>query len=131
MELKIEEEIINGIKHIVKHYNENNIKIKMTYLNDQIHREDDLPAVINYSHNIHTWYKNGKIHRDGDKPANVLFYKNEKEWYKDGKLHRGNGKPAVVFENEKNINQYWINDEQVNYKEAIKYSMIGKLKEFS
>lgn len=40
------------------------------------------------------WYKNGKLHRDNDLPA-VIDGVNKK-WYKYGKLHRDNDLPAVI-----------------------------------
>lgn len=55
------------------------------------------------------WYKNGEVHRDNDLPA-VVFKDGEKQWWQNGKLHRENG-PAVICEN--GNKQYHLNGEQL------------------
>lgn len=55
------------------------------YCNGKIHRDDDLPAIVNKYYNI--WYKNGKIHRDTNNPAIIDFLYGRKSWYKNGKRY--------------------------------------------
>ena len=124
-------EYINNIKHIVKHFKNDTQDLKMFFVDDKIHRENDLPAVIDYKRNIHTWYNKGKIHRNNDLPAQILFDKKEKEWYENGKIHRGNGLPAIISENEEDSFEiYCINDKEVDKEVAIKFSIKNKLKDF-
>lgn len=86
--------------------------------NNNLHRDDDKPAVIENSKNwdenkqlirtdsMKKWYQNNKYHRDGDKPAiimNAFAYKHDKKdltyhaeyYYKNGYLHRDEDKPAM------------------------------------
>jgi hypothetical protein len=49
-----------------------------------LHRDDDLPALIDNESKVQIWYKNGKRHRE-KKPAYMSPDKNI--WYKDGLLH--------------------------------------------
>ena len=56
------------------------------YKNGQLHRDNDLPAII-YPSGIQYWCQNGKFHRDGDLPA-MIDSKGNRAWYKEGKLHR-------------------------------------------
>lgn len=39
------------------------------YMNGQVHRDNDLPAVTSNHGGYHDWYQFGKPHRDNDKPA--------------------------------------------------------------
>ena len=43
----------------------------------QLHRDNDLPAVIKYHENgeieYQAWYLNGEAHRDNDKPAEIGY----------------------------------------------------------
>jgi hypothetical protein len=81
--------------------------IQKWYKNGELHRDNDMPAVIDYRHRVE-YYRNGRLHRDGDNPAYIdngeVFY------YKDGILHRDNDEPAVISRDErgyyKNGNQY-------------------------
>ncbi len=90
-----------------------------------IHRDNDLPALIEYKRhtifghrgyklNREVYCKNGNIHRDGDKPAYILYdfiggnhilndhfieYEVrvvEETYYKNGTLHREGDKPAFI-----------------------------------
>jgi hypothetical protein len=65
------------------------------------HRDGDLPAAI-YTNGCLLYYKDGKIHRDGDLPAHITEnsgpFWNCNYWYKDGKLHRDGDLPAMVHE---------------------------------
>ena len=57
------------------------------YLDNQMHRENDLPAFIDEVHGILTWVKHGKIHRDNG-PAHILDNGEgrEEEFWIDGKM---------------------------------------------
>lgn len=82
----------------------NNIVCKEEYLNDkdELHRDEDKPASIDYvslsCFSKKIWYQNGKIHRDEDKPAIIAYFKNRNiesvAWYQNDKLHRDGDKPA-------------------------------------
>jgi hypothetical protein len=89
-------------------------------LNDMIHRDHDLPAVIwiglgcrdwiymGMAHRDNDrpaeiwkdgslyWHYRGKRHRDGDKPATIRS-NGTREWWKDDKRHRDGGLPAVIY----------------------------------
>lgn len=47
-----------------------------------LHREDDLPAII-YSGGSQVWCKHGLRHREGDLPA-VIDSNGYQYWYKEG-----------------------------------------------
>jgi hypothetical protein len=64
--------------------------------NDQLHRENDLPAVI-FADGTQHWYKNGLEHRDGDLPA-IISQNKMQVWYKNGKKHRDGGLPAIIYQ---------------------------------
>jgi len=76
---------------------------------DQIHRDNDLPAIIR-ANGTQLWYKKGKWHRDNDKPA-VIHADGTQEWYKKGQLHRDNDLPAIIC----------ANGDQEWYKEGVDY----------
>ena len=63
--------------------------------NGEIHRDDDLPAVI-FADGTKWWYQSGVRHRDDDQPA-VIHASGSKFWYKDGTLHRDDDQPAVIY----------------------------------
>ena len=48
----------------------------------QIHRDNDLPAIIR-ADGYKAWYQNGKLHRDNDKPA-VIGAAGYQHWYQNG-----------------------------------------------
>ncbi len=56
------------------------------YQNGQLHRDNDLPAVI-LTNGTQKWYKNGLLHREHDLPA-IIYPSGEQIWYKNGKYHR-------------------------------------------
>ncbi len=63
------------------------IPIEEYWVNGNLHRENDLPAVIFNDVNIHlNWFKNGKLHREKNKPSiingNFFYYHNDGELYK-------------------------------------------------
>jgi antitoxin component YwqK of YwqJK toxin-antitoxin module len=54
--------------------------------NGQLHRDNDLPAVI-YANGEKEWYQNGQLHRDNDLPT-VVLPSGTKLWYQNGKFIR-------------------------------------------
>lgn len=83
--------------------------------NGKIHRDNDLPAVIDYYDGIkekEIWYQDGVIKRgnEDDLPAVIDYDVNdEKEcekWYKNGKIHRDNDLPAYIIYSKHKI-EYW------------------------
>jgi hypothetical protein len=76
---------------------------QMWYDHGKIHRDDDMPAVIDNGkpgcQSYKKWYKHGRLHRCGDLPALVKIKtagSSRQEWYVDGCLHRECDLPAVV-----------------------------------
>jgi len=72
-------------------------KYQAWYRDGKVHREGDLPAVI--EGDICEWYKNGVLHREGDNPAVIVVDDDGddyKLWYKNGVLHRDGDNPAYV-----------------------------------
>lgn len=77
-----------------KYYDEaSNNFIKKWYKNDDLHRENDLPA-IEHSY-FKEWWKDGVRHRENDLPAVEHNNKEHKEWWIKGRLHREKG-PAKI-----------------------------------
>jgi hypothetical protein len=77
-----------------KYYDEaSNNFIKKWYKNDDLHRENDLPAV-EHSY-FKEWWKDGVRHRENDLPAVEHNNKEHKEWWIKGRLHREKG-PAKI-----------------------------------
>jgi len=56
------------------------------YLNDKLHRENDLPAIITYDGAQH-WYLNGVLHRENDLPA-IIRSNGAQYWWLNNKLIR-------------------------------------------
>lgn len=94
----------------------------------ELHRDNDLPAVIEYygkaaalSVKKQIWTQAGNRHRQGDRPAVIEYYKDGKEkergYWKDGKLHRDPGKGPAI-ENDKNLGQIWINGKFTGLEES-------------
>jgi len=52
------------------------------YLNGELHREDDQPA-LEYTQGLNIWYVNGKRHRENG--AAVEFPDGKKYWWLEGK----------------------------------------------
>ena len=81
----------------------------MLYKNGQLHRDNDLPAVIR-SDGTQYWYKNGRLHRDCDLPASIYSdgTHETQRWYNNGKCHRDGDLPAIIeiIENDNNIKSY-------------------------
>ena len=67
------------------------------YLNGELHREGDLPAVITSKGGM-VWYQKGMRHREGDLPADI-WPNGSRFWFSNGELHRTNG-PAITFYDE-------------------------------
>lgn len=59
---------------------------KRWFKNRKVHRDNDLPAVIEANGDM-LWYQNGKLHREGGKPA-VVFHNGRKDYYLNGKLYK-------------------------------------------
>jgi hypothetical protein len=101
----------------IEMFNSNNIKYKLLetiddsmyydnvsyFRNGKLHRDNDLPAVINANGDKY-WYKNGFKHRDNDLPAIIHNDCGEKIWYKDGLIHRDNYLPAITYSSG---SRYW------------------------
>lgn len=74
----------------------------------QLHRENDLPAVV-FANGTQHWFRNGKLHRDSKdqkgKTLPAVIAKGNKMWYSNGNLHRddvngaGEQLPAVKWAN--------------------------------
>jgi hypothetical protein len=82
------------------------------YKDDLLHRDGDLPAIIQNNKNSY-WYQNGKLHRLKN-PACIEPFgwststiKNPyRSWYKNALWHRLNA-PAIIFpKGEERKNQY-------------------------
>ena len=98
-----------------------------TWYNDrkEIHRDNDLPAIIWYSKNgsiykkflnqngkmhhigvfkIYYWYQNDQLHRENDLPAEIWYCKDGSVFIKVqiqyGELHRDNDLPAEIWYSE-------------------------------
>lgn len=82
-------------------------------LEGKLHRDDDLPAVIDTSkrtkrstrdsqievkgwirNTTQKWYKNGKLHRK--KGPAIIYYNGDQEWCQYGLLHRSSDEPAII-----------------------------------
>ena len=78
---------------------------QMWYQNGERHRNNDLPAIIR-PNGSQEWYRNGKLHRDNDLPAEIEEDGTQK-WYQNGELHRDNDLPAVIRED--GTEEWWQN----------------------
>lgn len=75
---------------------------------------DDLPAITQnntYYGCTKLWYKNDNIHRDNDLPAKICENSNLRVWYKDGMIHRDNG-PAII---DYDVEWWYKNDVEIDY----------------
>ena len=73
---------------------EDYLKAKIWYKHGLIHRENDLPAIIN-KNGSEEWYQGGLRHRDNG-PAFVYEQYNCELWYKNNLQHREDG-PAIIM----------------------------------
>jgi hypothetical protein len=75
--------------------------------NGQIHRDNDLPAVVR-GNGTKQWLQNNLLHRDNDLPA-IICTSGAKHWYQNNRLHRDNDLPAIIYaDGEKNWYQNGI-----------------------
>ena len=56
------------------------------------------------------YYLDGELHRENDKPA-VEYPYGTKEWWYKGQLHRENDKPAVEWSD--GMKEWWLNDKRI------------------
>lgn len=77
------------------------------YKNSLIHRDRDLPAVINANGGA-VWFQGSLWHRDGDLPA-YIGGDGTVMWYQTGQRHRING-PAVI---RSNMLEWWIRGQDI------------------
>ena len=103
---------------------ENGIKrVERWFINNELNRDNDLPARIDYYENgnkqIEEWRINGQEHRNNDNPACIIYYSNGnkklEEWWIDNQQHRENDNPACIVYYEhgnKQSEQWWINNQR-------------------
>jgi len=83
------------------------------WVNGKRHRENDQPAIIQTGrrgshYSRKEWWVDGKQHREGGLPA-VIWGDGRKEWWVHGELHREGNKPAIVYGPERfNSKEYWV-----------------------
>ena len=115
------------------------------YKNNEIHREDDLPAHIEYYNNeqnnksIEAWYINGEYHRDNDLPAEIDYNENGKtimeSWFISGYRHRITDNPSVIeyYDNgKKSVEIYFRNNSKhrINGPAEITYNQNQIIREY-
>ena len=76
----------------------NNGDNRYSFLNNQFHSFNDLPAII-YAGHSKQWYKYGKCHRR-ELPA-YEYTTGNKAWFHEGELHRENDLHAVEYVNDR------------------------------
>ena len=81
--------------NLLKEYKKSNT-LQQWYQNGQLHRDDDLPAIVN-ANGSNQWYQNGKLHRDNDLPA-IVWENGSKEWFRHGRRYRKNDLPVIMNE---------------------------------
>lgn len=81
------------------------------YKDDKLHRDNDLPAVIN-ADGYKFWYNNGELHRESN-PA-IMGPEGDKAYYVEGKLHNEEG-PALI--NKFGKEEWHIDGKQLTQKE--------------
>lgn len=85
---------------------------KAWFKNNQLHRENDKPAVI-CSDGLKEWYYEGKLHRENDQPAFVFESEGRFEWWKNGVRYRENDKPAMILKKgftQSSLDQHYLED---------------------
>lgn len=92
-----------------------------------LHSFDDEPCKVEQINDVilaQYWYYMGKLHRENDKPAFMIFsHKSKKttyKWYKHGSLHRDDDKPATIYDG-----VYDSNNQLIEY-DRLEYSKNGK-----
>ena len=98
-----------GIQFILLKEYKNVDGVQCWYQNGQLHRDNDLPAII-YANGEKVWYQNDQIHRDNDLPA-VIYVDGSQFWCQNGQLHRDNDLPAIIH----------IDGRQSWYKNGLRY----------
>lgn len=74
-------------------------------MGDQLHRDDDLPAMIRYQENgslmSQQWYRHGKLDRQHDQPAYIGYREDGSisfvSWYTHGQSHRDEGPAYILY----------------------------------
>lgn len=85
----------------------------------QLHRENDMPAVV-YAYGLRSeWWYLGQRHREDDMPAVVYAKGARSEWWYKGQRHRENNMPAIVCADgtqewlcADGIQQWWYKDQR-------------------
>lgn len=116
-----------SINYRVSYDSYGNKESEAWFKNDKFHRDNDLPAAIQYFSNglirSEEWFKNSRLHRDGDKPAFIVYYYNGNiiyyKYYKFGHLHRENDKPALI--------EYYLNG---NIKNEMWFTISNKIRSY-
>ena len=88
------------------------------YYKSKYHRENDLPAVINFYGDKY-WYYNGKLHRKNDLPA-VIYADGNKYWFHYDQRHRENDLPAVIYADG---NKHWYYNGKLHRENDLPSSM--------
>lgn len=114
--LTYSQSVPTSIISLKRKYRKNgDVKKEVYYCNNQIHNENDKPAMIEYfpkesgdSTKIYCekYYKYGKYHREGDLPAIIYYYLStdteskpivsREIYYKNGIMTRSNNLPAYI-----------------------------------
>ena len=79
--------------HLLEEYFQRD-SIQLWLRNGKIHRDNDLPAIIDG--NVKYWRQNGLRHRDNDLPAEI-WADGTQIWYQNDKVYRDNGLPAEIW----------------------------------
>jgi hypothetical protein len=99
---------------------------------NQIHRNNDLPAILHYDNNENIngqeWLIQGKRHRENDLPA-VIGSEFGKVWFINNLIQRNNFKESFI--NYKGIPFYIINGQSIPKSEALKKQIKYKINNFS
>lgn len=94
---------------------------------DRYQSYDDQPAII-WSDGRKEWYDNGYLHRDNDLPA--IVNGNHKEWCQHGQLHRIGG-PAIMGRYNDQQDSHWLNGRWHSYEEYQKYMLYTHLVDYT
>ena len=91
------------------------LKSETWHHNGKLHRDNDLPAWIDYDRfqSFKQWYQHGELHRDNDLPAWIQYHDgkiSDESWYQHGEIHRDNDLPAWIehnYDDESGIRKKW------------------------
>jgi hypothetical protein len=64
------------------------------FLDGELHREHDRPALVNTTIGHREWYRYGYLHRDYDRPAQIR--PGVREWFHYGQRHRYHDRPSFI-----------------------------------